>query len=378
MNPQQRALCQAIRPVSLQEYLRSRGWLLKDDLSARGVVVYERDGVVVDVPLKPEYADYPRRVAEVLDPVAQLEGTSVATLVDDLLQPVGDVLAVRVCSDVTAAGTLPLEDAIRIRQGTKALLLAAAHSAVSAQAFFPRMSRTNAVALVSSVQEGQSHHGSVIARFIVPVEPAVGQMSYLEDPYGRKVMRLLLQALEAVRRVRSLGDYDPLLAMAKEGVRANLLSALASMAPPGKSGAVELSVDWARNRARPGGALSSVRFVSEALAGLDAVAEAMKGQTTTAGFEVEGYVTRLARAPGEANAPGEIIVVPTAGDSVDFARVSAELDAASYEKAILAHKNGDAVRVVGTLAKIGRRWMLREASGFAAITAGAVDGEGGI
>ena len=281
-------------------------------------MVYERDGVLVDVPLKPEYADYPRRVAEVLDPVAQLEGSSVATLVDDLLQPVGDVLGVRVCSDVNAAGTLPLEDAIRIRQGTKALLLAAAHSAVSAQAFFPRMSRTNAVALVSSVQEGQSQHGSVIARFIVPVEPAVGQMSYLEDPYGRKVMRLLLQALEAVRRVRSLGDYDPLLAMAKEGVSANLLLALASMAPPGKSGAVELSVDWARNRARPGGALSSVRFVSEALAGLDAVAEAMKGQTTTAGFEVEGYVTRLARAPGEANAPGEIIVVPTAGDAVDF------------------------------------------------------------
>src|SRR5690606_18521140 len=106
--------------------------------------VYARDGLSVDVPQRTDYADYPRRVAELLGLLADVEHKSPLVLADELIQPAGDVLGVRVDSEVARSGTLPLLDSIRLREGTKSLLLASAHSAITPQAYFPRMSRADA------------------------------------------------------------------------------------------------------------------------------------------------------------------------------------------------------------------------------------------
>jgi hypothetical protein len=365
MNTDLNHVLRSISPVALQEHLRSRGWALEEDLSEQqGVVVYGRNGVVLDVPLRVDYADYSRRLEEVIGPLARIEGVSTLELVDDLTQPIGDVLALRVQSEMTSSGTIPLEDSIRIRQGAKTMLLAAAHSALSVQPWFPRMSRGEAVALLNSVHEGQTQRGSFTARFIVPTEPMVGQLPLDEDPFGRRVVLLLLKALESVRRVRALGAHEELLGMEKQGVSGNLLSALASMVPPGGTGTLEFAVSWSRNRRRPAGVESRVRFPREAFVGLDAAAEAMRGQGKTLGFEVIGYVTRLDRTTRDKNAPGEVVLAPTEGDARELLRVSAQLDAAAYGEAIKAHQTGATVRVIGTLQKAGRRWILSEASGF--------------
>jgi hypothetical protein len=44
--------------------------------------------------------------------------------------------------------------------------------------------------------------------------------------------------------------------------------------------------------------------------------------------------------------------------------VHVDLAAEPYAQAIDAHRTGRRVRVVGTLAKVGRSWSLREPSGF--------------
>jgi hypothetical protein len=127
---------------------------------------------------------------------------------------------------------LPLLDALRVREATRNMLLAAAHSTLSPQAFFPRMSRSDATQLLATVQEGQTQRGCFVSRFIVPVEPAVAQSALFgepEEPYGRHVVRLLMHALEHVRQVRARGELDPLISSEKEGVSGNLLAALATV-----------------------------------------------------------------------------------------------------------------------------------------------------
>ncbi len=249
-------------------------------------------------------------MAEVLAIVAEVEETTPLALAGELSQPAGDVLAVRGQSELARSGNFPLTESIRLREGTKNLLLASAHSAISPQAYFPRMSRNDAPALLASVREGQNQRGSFVARFIVPVEPAVGRKMTLqeEEPYGRRVMKLLMQALDGVRRVRGVGAYDELLSMQGQGVSGNLLAALAGMRSAVGAGALELSVSWARNRKPPAAKLpSAVCFPAEALDGLDAVAEEMRGRAQTKGFALEGIVTRLDRE-GEARAPGDIVL----------------------------------------------------------------------
>lgn len=366
MSTDLREVARAIKPVPLQEYLRSRGWTVEEDLSEKiGVVVYARDGLSVDVPQRTDYADYPRRVAELLGLLADVEHKSPLVLADELIQPAGDVLGVRVDSEVARSGTLPLLDSIRLREGTKSLLLASAHSAITPQAYFPRMSRADAAALLASVREGQNQRGSFIARFIVPVEPAVGQQNLLEeDPFGRRVMRLLMRALDGVHRVRSLGAYDELLSMEKEGVSGNLLAALSAMRGAIGAGSLEVSVSWARNRKPPEKLAAKVHFPAEALDGLDAVVEQMRSRAQTKGFRLGGYVTKLSRPPGEADAPGDIVLVPSGPDAAELRQVSVHLDAEDYKEAIVAHQSGCPVQVVGTLQKQGRRWVLGDASGF--------------
>jgi len=354
----------SLKPGAVQEYLRSRGWTLKEDLSVEyGVVLYEKDGGVLDVPLRSDYADYGRRMAEVIAPLAKIEGMTPLALLEDLARPAGDVLAIRVHSDRATSGTLPLLESLKLREGAKNLLLAAAHSAISPQPWFPRMSRAEAVELISGIHEGQTQRGSFISRFIIPVEPAVGTLP-IGEPFGRRVTRCLMQALENVRRVRTLGAYDDLLGLTGEGVSGNLLGALATMRPVGATSALEMSISWSRNRAQPEGLARRVRLSEEMLKGLEVVAEAMRNQARTRGFTVSGYVARLARPPGEANAPGDVVIVPSGGDTTDLSRLHVHLDPESYNEAIRAHERGSLVRVVGTLGKSGRRWTLSQASGF--------------
>lgn len=354
----------ALKPVLVQEYLRSRGWSLAEDHSDEsGVVVYRRHGQAIEVPQRPEYADYARRIQETVEAIAASEGLSVVSVFDDLTQPPGDTLAVGLSSERTVLGTVPLVDSLKIREAAKNMLLAAAHSVLGPQAHFPRMSRAEAVSLLGSVREAQSQRGSFVSRFVVPIDPAVGEQATLGEPFPRRVVRALMEALDAVRRVRSLGAYDDLLAMEKRGVSGNLLAALASLAPIAAGGTLDFSVSWSRNRAAPTGIAPRVRFVDDALRGLDAVAEAMRDRSQTKGFEVIGYVARLDRDPPQQNLAGDIVILPAVAIQ-DCPRVHVHLDAAAYNNAITAHRTGREVRIVGTLEKRGRRWELSQPTGF--------------
>lgn len=350
----------AVRPVVVQEFLRSRGWRMAEDRSDRGYVVYERDAIAVDVPLHPEYPDYLRRVDELTAALRRTEQLPFAALLDALTEPVGDALALRVDTDAASRGTLSFEEALKVRQGARTLLLAAAHSVIAPQPWFPRLSRAEAVGLLGQVQEARTHRGSFVMRWLVPVDPVVGQLLEIDEPFGRRVVRLLLAALEEVRRVRSLGSYDELLQLEGKGVSGNLLAALAGMRPAAE-GALEFSVSWARNRPAPRAPSPAVRLPSEALAGLDAAAAAMKERVEEPGFELVGYVTQLSRESADASRPGEVTVVPATAEGPQLPRVSIELPAQLYEVAIAAHRSGDLVRAVGTLRKVGRRWTLSDA-----------------
>ncbi|MBZ0116163.1 MAG: hypothetical protein K8H88_04195 [Sandaracinaceae bacterium] len=372
MRSELRDAAKALKPVLVQEYLRSRGWKVLEDLSERtGIVVYERGGFEAEVPKRSDYADFARRMTEALEVIADSEKTSVLALVDDLGQPAGDGLAIRLAEGRAASGTLPLADSLRVREATKNMLLAAAHSALSPQAFFPRMSKADAVDLVASVREAPPLRGSFVSRFIVPTEPAIGEQMQLEEPFGRRVVRLLMHALDEVHKVRALGAYEELLSKEKLGVSANLLSALAAFEPALGGGTLDISVSWSRNRPAPKDAVSRACFPEESLSGLQAVAETMRARATTKGFEVTGYVTRLDRPPST-DADGDVVIVPTEA-SAELQRVHVHLDAASYQDAIAAHREGREVRVLGTLGKTGRRWTLSDASGFEILTGPSED-----
>lgn len=350
----------ALSPATLQEQLRSWGF------HPRGgdgrVAVYVRGADELDVPLRPDFADYPRRVEELIGILAALEGVPLTDLLDSLLQPQGDIITLRVGSPVTEAGTILLEDAIRMREGLKTMVLAAAHSALSPEPWFARMTQRDPVNLLANVRESQSQRGSFSMCCIVPVSPPVGPLD-TEEPYGRKVTRVLVGALESIQEVRSRGDREGLLHLADRGVGGNLLAALGTMTPPGGTGVLEVSVSWARSRPAPGEGTPRVRLPAPVFDGLADAAAAMRDRVKARGFEVIGYVTRLERSSAPQDG-GDVTLAPTEEDARDMGSVAVPLGPEAYVEAIEAHRQGMKVRVLGTLEKKGRRWTLSEPTGF--------------
>ncbi|MCU0865679.1 MAG: hypothetical protein MUC36_17985 [Planctomycetes bacterium] len=349
-------------PVEVQQYLRSRGWQQESVTPDRSAVYRHGDHEVL-VLLRTDLADYSRRGLELLEVIADHEVRSVRQVLDDLSQPPGDVLSLRVESERVISGTVPLGDRLAMGEATRQMLLAAAHSEISRQSYFPRLARRDAMELLASVREAQSQRGSYVSRIIVPVGPALPDA---ETPFGRCVVRRLMRALETVRDVRALGQLDPLVGKAEDGVSANLLAALAAFEPTVGRGQLEISVSWSRRCTAPVDINSRIAFPEASLDGLRAVAELMRNRAETPGFDLVGYVTRLAAE--DASAGGKIVIVPT-DDAPGLERVHVQLAANDYQVAVTAHRDGRTVRVIGTLAKAGRTWALQDPYGFTMLPA---------
>jgi len=215
MNVREIAGLDAIRPMNVVDYLRSHGWA-DAETGDRAVAVYtrvtDRGDVSVKVLLDDSFNDFVIRMAEVADTISRIEARPLVAVVNDLLSPPGDSLRFRIDSERTEGGTLSLQQSLQLRKGLRNLLLAAAHSAITPQPHFARLSQGKAVDLVNACCERQSERGSYVASILVPVLPPVGQLS-LDEEFGRRTTKTLFAALQ--RAERSAGNPDLLMGPSK-------------------------------------------------------------------------------------------------------------------------------------------------------------------
>lgn len=354
-----------LRPDDVQRYLRGRGWHPVDDPRATVAAYANARGDEVVVPLDRALGDYARRLGELVDAVSQSERRPPGEVLEELSLPPGDVLSFRVRSDLVSSGTIPVLDSLRLREGQKNLLLSAAHSALVPQRYFPRLARAEPTELLAQCREGQTARGSYVATILVPVVPAVGELP-LEEPYGRRVTRLLMETLQAIHLRLARADDAGLLDDPPPGLSFNLLAALADMRPQGERSTLEVAARWSLGRPPPE-APARVSFDEPQFATMRAVAAALRERTPTT-CEVEGYIVRLSRAEPRADAPGEVVITMTLGERSGDARVRVTLPPTVYnERALPAHQSGRRVRVTGVLHQQGRLWRLTDPTGFEAL-----------
>jgi hypothetical protein len=360
MNVREIVGLEAIRPLNVVDYLRSHGWV--DTKSGNeSYVVYRRETARGDVKAKvlldDTFSDFSVRMAELADTISRVEARPLLAVVNDLLSPPGDSLRFRIDSESSEAGTLSLHQSLQLRKGLRNLLLAAAHSAISPQPHFARLSQAKAVELVDACCERQSERGSYVASILVPVVPPVGQLS-LDDEFGRRTTKTLFSALQ--RAERSAGNPDSLMGEVRHGVSANLLDALAEIEPDGQRSAVEVSVNWLRG-APDADFGKTIRLPQGAFRNFRSVARALREMTPLQNTELEGYIIAVSREVHEA--AGRATLATTV-EPLGETRVKLELDAQQYAVAVDAHKEGQRVRIVGTLKKAGRGHVLEQHSGL--------------
>jgi hypothetical protein len=310
--------------------------------------------------------------------LAAVERRDPAQVLADLSSPPADVLRLQVLAPDATLGTLPLNEGIRLMEGARNLLLAAACSARQAAAFFPRQAYKEALEFLQICQLGQTERGSFITKIIAPVPPLIESQNSLfklddeslfaSEPFARRSTVRLMRALQHIRGAIDNGNYQEILEGVDSGVSANLCEAVALMQPEGDQSQLRIHMSWAPNRPKlPAGTQSTVGFSRTAFEIVREAGRKLREEPTTGRRQIEGQVINL-KADPSLFGDFEGTVVLKADVAGTPARVQVLLNAEDYKRACDAHRDWQAVRVTGLLHREAKLYHLTHPRDFTVVT----------
>lgn len=371
----------ALRPDDVQLYLSSRGWKRDESASTVNGSVYGYPGIPdaeALLPARRDFVDYVERMADIVHMLAAVERREPAQVLADLSSPPADVLRLQVIAPDATLGTLPLNDGIRLMEGARNLLLAAACSVRQTAPFFPRQAYKEALGFLQTCQLGQTERGSFITKIIAPVPPVVESQSSLfekddesllaSEPFARKSTVRLMTALQHIRGAIDNGNYQDILEGIRSGVSANLCEAVASMQPEGDQSQLRIHMSWTPSRPKlPAGTKSTIGFSGTAFEIVREAGRKLRAEPAAGRRQIEGQVISL-KADPSLFGDFEGTVILKADLSGAPVRVQVMLNAEDYKKACDAHRDWRAVRVSGLLHREPKLYHLTQPRDFTMVS----------
>jgi hypothetical protein len=367
----------ALRAEDVQLYLAGHGWKRDDASSTPKGSVYRypslRDAEAL-VPGRRDLADYVARMADVVEMLAAVEKRKASQVLADLSSPPADVLRLQVSAPDATLGTLPLEEGIRLIQGARSLLLAAACSARQAAAFYPRQAYKEAIDFLQACHLGQTERGSFVAKIVAPVPPEISKQQTLFDaddesfiasePFARQSTVRLMSALGHIRGAIDSGNYDQILEGVGAGVSANLCEAVASMQPVGDQAQLHIRMSWSSSRPRLPQRVESVfGFTQTAFEIVRESGRKLREELPLKRKRLEGRVIGL-KADSSLLDGFEGTVILRADVGGTATRVQVLLDSEAYRKACDAHRDARIVSVTGLLQREAKLYHLLQPQDF--------------
>jgi hypothetical protein len=369
------AALQAVGPVDLAAYLRAKGWLEEGPLGDRGAVWRGRgisgDEYEVLLPLDRRLRDYVARIGDALRTLEAAEERSQLEILSDLTTASADTIRVPASPEHTADGSVPFDVGLRLVEGARDMMLAAACSAVERKAYYPTRKPQQAQDYVSrSLRLGQTERGSyvitVLSRLSPVLQPPLPETegAGIDDPFERQVTQTLAWGLAALHvaaaEAAATGAMRPFHEAVPRGVSGNLCDAVARMGEEIGTGVLDIRLSWAPVRPAPAHLPRQVVFTPDAVRVIGEAARVFRETTTVPEVQVDGHVVRLDRdEPGE---PGSVTVAGMIEGNQRKLRL--DLDAETYRRAWQAHGDGTPIRCYGDLEKVRGQFNLRNPHGF--------------
>lgn len=370
----------ALRSEDVQLYLSSHGWRRDEASSTSNGNIYHFPGLAdaeAVVPGRRDLADYLPRMNEVVQMISAVEERSTWQVLADLSSPPADIIRLQVSASDATHGTIPLDEGSRLINGAKSLLLAAACSARQPASFYPRQAYTEVLEFLKSCRLGQTERGSFIAKIIAPVPPQISRQNTLFDqdedawlgmePFARKSTVRLMTALGHIRGAIDTGNYDRILEGVEVGVSANLCDAVASMRPEGDQSHLRILMTWSSSRPRVPKAVESVVGFSQASFGI--IRESgrkLREQVSMTRNRIEGRIISL-KAESSLLDKFEGTVTLKADIAGNAVRVQVVLNSDDYKKACDAHRDGQAVSIMGLLQREPKLYHLLQPQDFSVV-----------
>jgi hypothetical protein len=357
----------AISPTALRAYVVYEGWQRLESFGHFSEVYVRSDNGRKNelvIPASTEIADYASAIGDAIRFISKFEDRDEIAIYGDLTRADRDVVRVR-APEAADDGSIVVDHGVEIVQRARDLLASGACAALDPRRAYHLGKVQQAEDYMRRVRLGQTEHGSFIVTLLTPMPPALSYSRqemfwpHLEDePYERKVTRILVQGLHAARRaiVESARGDDGMSAFTEavpQGVSANLCESVASIIDQAEG--AEISVTWAKTRPAPK-ARDNIIFGRADGEILKEAARQFRLREPRHDVRIIGYVRHLYRpedqVEGRVNING-LVDGRARSLTVDLSRVD-------YEVAVDAHARQLPVTLVGDLENEGQRLRLRE------------------
>lgn len=240
-----------ITPADVRWYALGRGWKKVPSRNEAVAIFHEpKSDMQIQVPQRGNDRDIALMMEDVLRKLAESEGRQLDEVSQDLRNPFADSLRLRVTSRLADSGTLPLLEGLKLFEGGRKLLVAAACSTVSPQPYFPRKSLKNVEDFIKKCQVGQTAIGSYVASILCPpLAPSAPTLFDDDDlaepvPFERRVTQNLMSSLALLSESVQTGDAALIENGVGKGVSADLCDALSSITPPEDNSVLQLELAW--------------------------------------------------------------------------------------------------------------------------------------
>ena len=359
-----RELAGKIKHVVVAKYLHDLGW---SEIPSRreSVKIFQteckNDFFQIDLPVSRDLRDYNAAMYSAMEIIAQSNKKSVEQVILELLNPLSDVLRLRIKEPDIEAGSILFEDAIQLYDSAKKLLMATAMDVVRPQLYHVGRPENSIVEFINSCRFGQTEIGSYVVSIVCPISKIdknqFVQLSIFNDAdegaqsLTRKVVNKLITSVDKVKAAINKGNLDDFIddnVGTSDNVSANFLDALSSINIYRNDSTLDIMAIYAPTIRGNRLSNTAVSIDHDYYMPIDTLAKKYKivQESEKTYF---GMVKKLDAPPDpSARKHGNVSIV-FLDDNQKAALASVVLSPENYDAAIEAHRLGKTVKVIGTM-----------------------------
>lgn len=357
-------MCNSISNIDVPKYLTDCGWqriVTKNKVFKIFQFHSEEKLFQVKIPLEKDFVDYSQLMFDVAEKVALVENKTIEQVILELINPMSDIVRVRINNDSVKNGSIYFEDAISLYENTRKLITATALDLMKKEIYHSGRPIDNVQKFIQKCRFGQTEIGSYITNVVCPFvdEEQNEQLSIFtpEDisahSLTRRVTNKLLQAVELVKStIDADKDLEKIVKTdSDEHISINFLEALQSLNIDKENSEFDLGIKWAPTIKQNRVNIKDVQLNHFYYSPIKAITNKYK---LVPDLERKKYIGKVQVLKGNEDLTKRksgLIHIVCIDDDTKRKVYKAKLNCDDYLLAVKAHVEGDTVSVEGVLDK---------------------------
>lgn len=356
-------MTEKLNPLVVCKYLEDMGWrkfpFKRDDVNI--YQFYSGQLYQVRIPMDRNMNDYRESMFAAINTISEVENRSVERVMLYLLNPSTDILKLRLEKPEQVPGNITFDDAIRFYENAKKLIAATALDVINAKKVHCGRIDERVQQFLNQCRFGQTEIGSYIVSVVCPFAELSNEGGYKQlsifseeeecaNSLTRKVTNKLMDNIVLIKENVDQGNLE-YLASPNCNISVNFFEALNGLNLEHSNTTLEFIAEWSPvvkiNRTEN----SCVRVTNDYYQPIEHVVNCIR-EVTNKQAKIIGKIRQLKAAPSVDKREKGTIIVVYLNEESKAKSVSVTLSKEDYDEAVLAHKLGKTVKVVGNLEEI--------------------------